>query len=46
MKRHIQSLVCLFAASLFAACGGRQTHEHDHVHEHEKHATFLRKRLD
>lgn len=39
MKRHIQSLVCLFAASLFAACGGRQTHEHDHVHEHEKHAT-------
>ena len=34
MKRISQSLVCLFAAFAFAACGSKQGHDHAHNHEH------------
>ena len=34
MKRISQSLVCLFAAIAFAACGNKQGHDHAHDHEH------------
>lgn len=34
MKRISQSLVCLFAAIAFAACGSKQGHDHAHDHEH------------
>lgn len=34
MTRISQSLVCLFAAIAFAACGGKQGHDHAHNHEH------------
>ena len=44
MTRISQSLVCLFAAIAFAACGGKQGHDHDHnhgyqceTHSHEEH---------
>ena len=35
MHRISQSLVCLFAAIAFAACGGKQGHDHDHNHGHQ-----------
>ena len=35
MTRISQSLVCLFAAIAFAACGGKQGHDHDHNHGHQ-----------
>lgn len=35
MNRHIQSLACLCAAALFAACGGKQGHNHEHDHQHD-----------
>lgn len=45
MNRRIQSLACLCAAALFAACGGKQGenhehdhHDHEHTHVHEAHA--------
>lgn len=37
MNRHIQSLACLCAAALFAACGGKLEHNHLHDHVHEVH---------
>ena len=37
MKRHFNSLACLCAAALFAACGGKQPHSHEHDHAHEVH---------
>ncbi len=35
----MQSLACICAALLFAACGGKHnaTHEHEHEHNHETH---------
>ena len=35
MNRKLKSFVCLSAALLFAACGGKQGHSHDREHEHE-----------
>ena len=35
MTRISQSLVCLFAAIAFAACGGKQGHDHNHNHGHQ-----------
>ena len=38
MHIHFKTLVCLCAALLFSACGGRQAHTHDHDHDHVAHA--------
>ena len=38
MNRQIQSLACVCAALIFAACGGKQgNHAHEHSHEHHTH---------
>ena len=34
MNRNIKSFVCISAALLFAACGGKQGHLHEHEHNH------------
>ena len=38
MNRRMQSLACVCAALIFAACGGKQgNHDHEHAHEHHAH---------
>lgn len=38
MNRRIQTLACVCAALIFAACGGKQgNHAHEHSHEHHTH---------